>query len=124
MEAHRTILIVDDQAPIRTILCDYFADHGYHVVESPSAAQALRELSACTDIELVIADIVMPGSPNGFELGRRLAVEHPDVKILFMSGDPDAAQRLSAMSKPVELVAKPFRLPALLQRVQNLIAAA
>jgi len=121
MEANRTILIVDDEAPIRTVLCEYLSARGYHVIESDGATQAFAALSACPDIELVIADIMMPGAANGFELGRRLRVEYPEVKVLFMSGNP-AAMKLSALSNSTELMAKPFRLPALMQRVEGLIA--
>jgi CheY-like chemotaxis protein len=121
MEANRTILIVDDEAPVRTVLCEYLSAHGYHVIESAGANQAFAALSACPDIELVIADIMMPGAANGFELGRRLRVEYPEVKVLFMSGNP-AAMKLSALSNQTELMAKPFRLPALMQRVEGLIA--
>jgi DNA-binding response OmpR family regulator len=66
----------------------------------------------------------MPGKMNGFELGRWLEVEHPEVKVLFMSANPAAAMKLARMSQPVELMAKPFRLQAILQRVESLIAAA
>jgi len=123
MDAHHTILIVDDEAPVRTVLCEYLSTRGYHVIESAGARQALGELSARPDIELAIIDIMMPGATNGLELGRRLQDEYPEVKVLFMSGDP-AAMKLSATSNPTELVAKPFRLPALMQRVEGLITAA
>jgi two-component system, response regulator PdtaR len=121
MDANRTILIVDDEAPLRTVLCEYLATRGYHVIESAGASQAFAALSACPDIELVITDIMMPGTENGFELGRRLRVEYPEVKVLFMSGNP-AALKLSALSSPTAFMAKPFRLPALMQRVEGLIA--
>jgi len=121
MDANHTILIVDDEAPVRTVLCEYLSTRGYHVIESAGASQAFAALSACPDIELVITDVMMPGAPNGFELGRRLRAEYPEVKVLFMSGDPAAMK--SASSNPTELVAKPFRLPTLMQRVESLIAA-
>jgi DNA-binding response OmpR family regulator len=124
MVAERTVLIVDDEAPIRTVLCEFLSVRGYHVLESPNAQQASAEISARTDIRLVITDIMMPGKMNGFELGRWLEVEHPEVKVLFMSANPAAAMKLARMSQPVELMAKPFRLQAILQRVESLIAAA
>ena len=92
-------------------------------VRSPERLGALaRELGA--RLGLVISDVVMPRL-NGRELARQLALEHPQVRVLFVSGYSDAALSAEGVLDPgVQLLRKPFTIDALLRRVEDLLVTA
>jgi DNA-binding NtrC family response regulator len=124
MAGERTVLVVDDEADVRVMIRAYLQPRGYEVLEAPDASRALAEMASRPDIRLVITDVVMPGSMNGFELGKSLKQTFPSLKVLFMSGYSAAAMISEAMTKPENIVRKPFRLKAMLERVEDLLAEA
>ena len=79
-----SILIVDDERSIRTMLSDYFADR-YEVVCAENGVQAL-DLLAKRKIDLVISDISMP-EMNGIELLCAVRERHPTVKCALLTGN-------------------------------------
>lgn len=82
-----TILLVEDEAPLRRVVRMLLEKNGYRVVEAENAVAALdiwaREAAK---IDLLFTDIVMPGGVSGRELGQRLKAERPDLKVIFTSG--------------------------------------
>ena len=82
-----TILVVEDETPVRELVCDLLRRHGYHVLPAESSAQALQVWQGSKDrIDLVLTDLVMPDQMNGRELVEKLWVERPRLKVLFTSG--------------------------------------
>jgi PAS domain S-box-containing protein len=82
-----TILVVEDEAPVRELVCHLLSTHGYHVLQAESGAKALKIWQQSKDrINLVLTDLVMPNQMNGRELAERLWAERPELKILFTSG--------------------------------------
>jgi hypothetical protein len=63
----RSILVVDDEEPIRMVLTGFFEDSGYHVVEACDVAEA-KGILADRPVDLVFSDINMPGRETGFVL--------------------------------------------------------
>jgi PAS domain S-box-containing protein len=82
-----TILVVEDEAPVRELVCHLLTTHGYHVLQADSGAKAMEIWQRSKDrINLVLTDLVMPNQMNGRELAERLWAERPKLKILFTSG--------------------------------------
>jgi two-component system, cell cycle sensor histidine kinase and response regulator CckA len=81
-----TILLVEDEDALRFLTRNMLERFGYRVFEARNGAEAC-ELSAKqkSPIDLLLTDIVMPGM-NGRDLGDRLAIERPSMKIVYMSG--------------------------------------
>ncbi|MBL8797063.1 MAG: response regulator [Planctomycetia bacterium] len=80
------VLIVDDEAGIRSLLTLYLAEQGFSVWEAATGAQAVAVLdSQRTHIDLVLLDVVMPGLDGPQTLDRLRAIV-PDIRCCFMSG--------------------------------------
>ncbi len=110
---------------MRGLLVGVLTEVGYDCVATGDPTRALviaRELGA--RLGLVISDVVMPRL-NGRELARQLALEHPQVRVLFVSGYSDAALSAEGVLDPgVQLLRKPFTIDALLRRVEDLLVTA
>jgi len=88
---NETVLLVEDDAPIRALVRSTMEGLGYAVLEAPDGADALASASLYTDtIHLLMSDLVMPGM-GGRSLSERLAISRPGIKVLYMSGYTDDA---------------------------------
>lgn len=108
-----TILLVEDEAALRTAICDFLESHGYRVLAAANAAEALR-LSTTRDgaIDLLLTDLVMPGL-GGLELAEKLIELRPGIRVVYMSGYTEQTTRPEAFEQPRFYIQKPFSLLAL-----------
>ncbi|MFV8754081.1 protein kinase domain-containing protein [Nannocystaceae bacterium ST9] len=122
-EGHATILVVEDEAPVRRTVEQILKLHGYNVLTAENG-EACLELCAGFKglINLVLTDFVMP-KLGGLELALRLRKLRPETKILFMSGftDGELASDKVAELGGIELIEKPFRAAALLERIRTIL---
>jgi PAS domain S-box-containing protein len=90
---NETILLVEDDPGVRSITRRMLESFGYQVHEAAQAREALAAWSGCaSQIDLLLADIIMPEGITGRELAERLRVEVPQLKVVFMSGyNPEMA---------------------------------
>jgi DNA-binding NtrC family response regulator len=82
-----TVLLVDDEAPLRTVVRAVLDHLGYKVIEAASGKLAL-ELIEQTDLQfdVLLTDMVMPGGVDGKELATRLRARQADLGVILMSG--------------------------------------
>jgi CheY-like chemotaxis protein len=119
-----SVLIVEDEAGIRTLMRRVLDREGYTLMEAGHGRAALElARNHPGPIDLLVTDVVMP-EMNGFELARALRAIRPDLKVLFISGYTglssfDPAQ-LSAGSAFLQ---KPFTLNAFVAKVRELLEA-
>jgi two-component system cell cycle sensor histidine kinase/response regulator CckA len=116
-----TILLVEDEAALRTIARETLEAHGYRVYEASSAREAFEvaRSSRTTPIQLLLTDVVMPGL-NGRALAEALMAEHPGLKVIYMSGyTDDVIAHSGVLETGVILLEKPFSALALLGRVRQ-----
>ncbi|MFO7894568.1 MAG: response regulator [Longimicrobiales bacterium] len=87
MKEHKgTVLVVEDQRSVRQLAVNVLRQHGYRVLEAPDGSRAMEIASSeGAHLELLLTDVVLPGI-NGEELARILRAEHPDLRVIFMSG--------------------------------------
>lgn len=119
MDDAHTLLVVDDDEPIRALLHEYFSQHGFHVALAPSAAEARSQLG-CTPVDLVFLDVGLPGE-DGLSLARHVR-EQFDIPIIMVSGAGEALDRIIGLEVGADdYVSKPFEPRELLARVKNLM---
>lgn len=119
-----TILVVDDEADVRSMTRDALVLNGYQVLDAGGGEEALRLEETWTEpIHLLLSDIVMPGL-SGPDLARRFALRRPRAKLLFMSAFTlvDFAHHTISVDLGVPILAKPFTLDALERKVRELLA--
>ena len=110
------ILLVDDDPDVRAVAAAMLAEAGYDVVEAGSGGAALDLLEdPDLGVELMIADIVMPGM-NGVELAHAARRRRPELPVLFVTGFGGTALPAN-QPPPGELLRKPFRAAELAAKV-------
>ncbi|HEV8655499.1 MAG TPA: EAL domain-containing protein [Candidatus Limnocylindria bacterium] len=114
-----TVLVVDDEHALRVATHRILSAQGFNVLHAATASEALR---ICGEqrgaIDLVVTDIFLTDW-RGHELAGRLREMQPDVKVLFVSGDPKAG----ALVNGAPFLAKPFSKQQLIDRVGSVLAA-
>jgi CheY-like chemotaxis protein len=115
-----TILVVDDEAQVRTLARDILLGAGYRVLEAEDGEQALRVAEDHPGvIHVLLTDIMMPGI-NGKELADRLLIARPETKPIFMSGRAAEVISDAGVLIPVDaFLAKPFTVDRLLNKVRE-----
>ena len=114
-----TVLVVDDSAPVRTVVCRMLRKQGYEVLSAGSGLEALRQVQDYqSEIWLLLADVVMPGM-SGPEVAFKIRELRPDIKVLFMSGHTGDEVRSEALRDlDAGFIQKPFKLSQLLSHVR------
>jgi two-component system cell cycle sensor histidine kinase/response regulator CckA len=117
-----TVLLVEDEESVRTLTRSLLEEAGYKVIEARSGADALEVTRSYSGpIHLLLTDVVMPGL-NGRDLAERLAVTHPSMKALFMSGYSGTFANLNGLvDRCVKLIEKPFSREILLRVVREVL---
>jgi CheY-like chemotaxis protein len=119
-----TILVVDDDPMIRTIVIAMLEDIGYHVLEADGAKAALALAGSWTaGIDLILTDLVMPGGSGGRETAQRVRGIFPDARVLYMSGYSDDAviRDGDAFEPGVGFIQKPFGSVELARQVREIL---
>lgn len=117
-----TILLVDDQPDVARVAEDMLEELGYRVVTAHDAGEALAIIEARDDIDLLITDIVMPGSMNGADLALK-AREKSGLKAMLVTGYADRAIPSDQFDR-FDVLLKPYRIDELGQRVRAALDSA
>jgi len=116
-----TILLVEDETPVRQLMQRILKSHGYQVHEAASGLSALKvweEHRAA--IDLLLTDMVMPEGINGRELAERMRSEKPALKVIYCSGYTDELLGTDSLLRyNVNFLEKPFEVHKFLQRIRD-----
>ena len=117
-----TLLLVEDEAAVRSSARRLLERQGYHVLEARHGADALRIVEESgRPIDLVVTDLVMP-EMGGKELAERLRAHRPGLKVLFMSGYTEKAISSGGVMPPnTGFVEKPFTVEQLMRRLREIL---
>ncbi len=121
---HETVLVVEDEEVVRTLVARVLRQRGYTVLEAPSADQAVALLcSRRNDIDLLLTDVVLPGM-GGHQLVELVSHECPQTAALCMSGyGADSVGDKHAGGQGAELLKKPFTPESLSRKVRETLDA-
>ena len=117
--AKETILVVEDEDAIRSIVERQLQQQGYRVFSARDGNSALEFARTNPEpMHLLLTDVILPGI-SGAALARELSRKQPDLRVLFMSGYTDDHIVLEGVLPPsTELLEKPFDVRQLLSRVR------
>ncbi len=121
-----TILLVEDDMPVRVLAVHALKHYGYRVIEAPNGVAALeiwRQQGGAVD--LLLTDMVMPEGVSGRQLAEQLRAEKPGLKVIYMSGYPrETAGQGLHLREGVNFLQKPFANAKLAQTVRDCLDAA
>ena len=121
-----SILVVEDEQGVLSLVCNTLAAHGYKVLEAHSPLKAASILGSYTEpIHMLLTDVVMP-HVRGPEVARRLSANRRDMKVIFMSGYTEGAFGTDDGDKPgpeIAILQKPFELDSLALKIREVLEA-
>ncbi len=118
---HETILVVEDDAALRTYAVEVLTDLGYRVLDAADGAAALAILDREPGIDLLFTDVVMPGM-NGRQLADEALRRRPGLKVLFTTGyTRNAIIHQGRLDPGVDLLGKPYTFDDLANRIRALL---
>jgi DNA-binding NtrC family response regulator len=122
MSTAKTVLVVDDEEPIRRTLDRMLQEWGYRVKQAASATEAL-EVMLAQPVSIILIDLIMPGH-NGFWLMERIREKWPTTPIIVITGaDELDAVKDSRREGAIDYVLKPFERDLLRQALSRAEAA-
>lgn len=118
-----TILVVEDDDEVRSIVVETLTDLGYRVLTARDAQAGLTVVESGIPIEVIFTDVVMPGPLKSSEMARRAKERLPNLAILFTSGyTENSIVHGGKLDAGVELLSKPYTREALARRLRHVIA--
>jgi len=122
MEASDHILIVDDDAEIRSLLGDYLHRNGYRTTAVPDG-KAMRTALARGKIDLIVLDLMLPGE-DGLALCRELRAQS-DTPVIMLTARGEETDRIVGLEMGADdYLTKPFSPRELLARIKNVLRRA
>jgi two-component system, cell cycle sensor histidine kinase and response regulator CckA len=117
----RTILVVEDDDAVRVPAAEFLKMEGFKVLQARTGSEALSlAQQSRSALDILIADVFMP-KMSGHEVAEKLLEEHPDLKVLYMSGDPGRQAARGAKTAASATLRKPFRLNVLRDKIHDLL---
>jgi DNA-binding response OmpR family regulator len=115
------ILVVDDEEDVRELVREILRTAGFDSLPARDGDQAITVLESNPDVDLVITDVMMPGT-DGPTLARRVAADHPGLPVIFMTGYPPETLKALGMLPPGEPpIPKPFPIQDLVRKVRAIL---
>ena len=122
LKGKETILVVEDEAMLRELACEFLQSSGYTVLEAANGPEAIEISNRhAGPIHLLMTDAVMPGM-SGRELAQRLQGHRPEMKVLYVSGYTDDVVLRNGLLEPDRaFLQKPFTRDALMHKVRAVL---
>jgi DNA-binding NtrC family response regulator len=112
------VLVIEDEDGVRELTCRVLEMQGYEVLEAALPSDALALSSSIEgSLDLILSDVVMP-EMSGPEVAELIVAQHPDAKVIFMSGHTTESV-LKHGTATASLLLKPFEIQALVRTVRD-----
>ena len=122
LQINADILVVEDNADVRKIVCKLLRDLGCRILEANSAAAAVEILQSDRKVDLLFSDVVMPGGMSGIDLVQAARRLRPGMKTLLTTGFAESSLRNQAQYVDVgEILSKPYRRQDLARKIRSIL---
>jgi PAS domain S-box-containing protein len=116
-----TLLIVEDEPSVRSLVASALRHDGYRLLIASSAEEALAAADAHDGpIDLLLTDAIMPGK-SGVELANLMTSRRPGIPVIVMSGYTEETLELPGVKEPIALLQKPFTPRELRRRIREVL---
>ena len=121
--ATETVLLVDDDAAIRTLASEVLEDQGFKVLQAEDGPSGLEILDSRVRVDMLITDVGLPGGLNGRQVADAARARRPGLKVLFITGYAEnAVVGNGRLEAGMQIMTKPFDMSALAIRVRDVLA--
>jgi len=117
-----SVLVVEDDEALRKVIVAFLEQQNYQISVASNGREALSVLDELGHIDLLLSDIILPGSFSGQELAKAALQRQPSIKILLMSGYASGAFDVEAgLSELTNLLQKPFSMGELARKIRSIL---
>jgi PAS domain S-box-containing protein len=117
-----TILIVDDEPTVGTLVVEVLAELGYSAIEAIDGSSGLMVLQSNVRIDLLITDVGLPGGMNGRQMADTARLSRPLLPVLFITGYAESTAIAEGdLEAGMYVLTKPFTIEALSSRVSGIL---
>ena len=120
-ERRTSVLVVEDEALISSLVSEVLADSGYEVHAVDAAEDALRYIESGADVDVLFTDINLVGPMDGATLAREVRARHPEMPIVYCSGRYSPSTIMPLVPRSV-FVSKPYSPDDLCRLLDRLTA--
>ncbi|WP_410751819.1 ATP-binding protein [Citrobacter sp. U14242] len=114
----KLVLVLEDEADVRQTLCEQLHLLGYLTLEAANGEQAMHMLTASSEIDILVSDLMLPGGLSGVDVVNYALKHHPQLTILLISGQ-DLRPAHNPALPDVALLRKPFTRGELAQALRH-----
>ena len=117
-----TVLIIDDEPTLRTLMREVLEEAGYRVLEAADGPSGLKILHSGARIDLLVSDVGLPGGMNGRQAADASRVARSELKVLFVTGYAEnAVVGNGHLDTGMRVIAKPFNMSDFANKVREMI---
>ncbi|GAB2178683.1 response regulator [Dongia sp. agr-C8] len=113
------VMVVDADILARMAISDYLRSCGYKVIEGSCGAEVRTVLEDGHKVEVLLIDMQLQSSEDGFTLAREIGAEYPEIAVIRTSSAAKLADKAAALCEEGPLM-KPYHPQELLRRIQRL----
>jgi CheY-like chemotaxis protein len=103
----RLVLLVEDNADVRTAIRRQLTDIGHMVIEAPAGDEALAIIDDAPELSVLVSDIVMPGAMDGRRLADLAKQRRPGLRVVLVTGYADGLDAQGGRHRSFTLLRKP-----------------
>jgi CheY-like chemotaxis protein len=119
LKGGETILIVDDESSIRSVMSAALSFRGYKILEASDGEEAVQRYGEkVKEIDLILLDLQMPRM-NGWETMEKILSLNPRARVLLLSGSSPVAPTPNAADRALGILLKPFQSVQLLRTIRE-----
>lgn len=120
VDAKPVVMVIEPEVLVRMAIADFLRECGYKVVEGVIAEDVETVLHSNVPVDVVFAEVKLPGAIDGFALARTLRQTHPHIDVILTSGIAAAAEKSKELCEDGPMK-KPYRAEDVAARIQQLL---